>query len=52
MSLTRTQSTSAPKFYAEYKASRKIVNPPSFQRGNANNIISANTNGAEVPKAA
>ena len=44
--------TSAPEFYAEYKAARKIVNPPTSQNGETNNIVSANTNGAEVLKAA
>jgi hypothetical protein len=44
--------TSAPEFYAEYKSARKIVNPPTSQNGEANNIVSANTNGAEVLKAA
>jgi hypothetical protein len=39
--------TSAPEFYAEYETARKIVNPPSSQNGEANNIVSANTNGAE-----
>ena len=44
--------TSAPEFYAEYKTARKIVNPPTSQNGDAKNIVSANTNGAEVLKAA
>ena len=43
--------TSAPEFYAEYKTARKIVNPPTAQNG-ANNIVSANANGTELPKAA
>ncbi len=45
--------TSAPEFFAEYKTALKIVNPPTSQNGNeANIIVSANTNGAEVLRAA
>jgi hypothetical protein len=45
--------TTAPEFYAEYKTARKIVNPPTPQNGNeANKIVSADTNGPDLLKAA
>jgi hypothetical protein len=43
--------TTAPEFYAEYRTARKIVDAPATQ-GRKTNIITANTNPVDLPKAA